>query len=457
MESGNTLILGLASDEIAVRSDTLGGTLTPTNTNLRSGTNLGSADIQPIRVDTGIIMVHRYGKKLYELIYDFSRDAHGAVDLTKMCPQLIDSSITGMASARYPETQTYVVLDDGTMRVFVADNAESVSAWCRDSTQGLIKRVISTPGEVEDSVYFSVYRNGKYLMEKKALVANCVGGTVNHTFDSFKQYSSPGTTITGLEHLDGMTVGVWGDGRDRGDYVVSGAQTVVEDSWDDVVVGLRYTGVWVSNKLAGFVKGSVMGIRKRIVDVFLVAKNILLEKVKIGPDADTLTGTPGVEDGVVIDQGVIRDEYHELPFDFDGIDEVDPRIYIEVKGPATIMAVGFGIKGNAPGGDDVVEVKGEPFKHSFRGYAAEVNQRVVGIFGVLHTHPPQLFSELTKEARLYPFGFGRAGRLAKELIETYDSDVYAYADPTQGASERFLEHIGFSKVKGSLFVKHRGG
>jgi len=83
-------------------------------------------------------------------------------------------------------------------------------------------------------VYYSVRREiggetVRYL-EKWALESECVGGTVSNIADSYKTYSGVSTdTITGLEHLEGKQVVVWGAGKALGTYTVaSGSVTLSE-------------------------------------------------------------------------------------------------------------------------------------------------------------------------------------------------------------------------------------
>ncbi len=345
LEASNRLIMGLASDEISVRSTSFGELLSKDNTNLKSGSTLGSSSVGPIKLDNAICFVQRYGKKVYELAYEGTTDSHVPLDQTKLNPQIVGGSITKMAVVRHPESQVWCLIDDGTVLVHVRDRGEEVSAWVRFETDGTIEDVVVKPGSAEDTVYLVVIRNSVRYLERKSLTTSAQGGTVSEHFDSFVRYTSPGTTITGLSHLEGDTVGVWGDGQDRGDFTVSGGSITVGSSWTDVIVGLRYEADWISNKLGGFVASSVLGIRKRIVDVSLILENMEPGAIKMGPSWDLLSDFPLIEDGTSISQTATQETYHELPFEFDGEDEVDPRIYIRATGPCAIMALLFGIKG----------------------------------------------------------------------------------------------------------------
>ena len=346
------LIMGIASDEIAVRSSSLGEVLTQDNVNLKGGSNQGTASVEPIKMDASVVFVQRYGKKVYEISYDYTQDSHAAMDQTALNPQILSASIIRMAIMRQPETRIVHVLDDGSVRVHTRDIAEEVNAWSRVSTDGDFEDIVALPGSAQDEVYFAVNRDGGRYLEKCATVANCQGGDASHTFDSFKTYTSPGTTITGLSHLEGKTVGVWADGQDRGDFTVSSGQITVGSAWTNVVVGLRYVADWTSNKIAGYAPFSVLGHHKRVVSTALIMQGYWQGSVQVGPSAALLSNMPLIEEGTDVDQTVTA-SYHEYPFEFDGESEIDPRIYIQATGPCVIQALIFDTE------DDEVVLRGK--------------------------------------------------------------------------------------------------
>lgn len=346
LSGSSRLIMGLASAEIAIRSNAYSEVLSPTNVNLKPGSTQGSAAVAPVVVDDDIYFVQRSGVRLYNLSYSISGDRHVPTDLNKLNRSICSEGIKRIVVARQPDTRVIMVMDDGTARVFMTDPVEEVSCWTRLSTDGTIEDAIVLPGAGEDRVYFTVNRTGGRYFEKMALFSESIGGTISKNWDSFKTFTSPGTTIT-VAHLANKTVAVWADGQDRGDYTANGSgQITVAESWTDVVVGLRHTDDWISAKLTGFLPkgGSVLGTRKRVVDTSLIMENYYPGSVKIGPTAALLKAMPAIEDGTAVTTTATISAYDELPFEFDGEDEVDPRIYLQATGPATILAVTYGIK-----------------------------------------------------------------------------------------------------------------
>jgi hypothetical protein len=344
LAASNRLLMGVASDEIAIRSSSFGEVLTPENTNLKAGSNKGVAPIEPLKKDGSVFFVQRSGIKIYALNYRLDKDEHSAGDITVLNPEICEAGIKRMAFTQEPDQRIYVVLDDGTARVYLTDPTEDVAAWSRIETDGDIEDVIVLPGLKEDRVYFVVNRTGGRYFEKLSLYSEAKAGNLSKVFDSSLTLTSPGTTITVSHIANGSTVGVWADGQDRGDFTVTAGQITVPSSWTNVCVGLRYTADYVTNKIAGFVPGSVLSRRKRIVDTGLVLKDYRPGALTIGPSIADLKALPGIEDGKAVVTTTNIDNYDEIPFEYDGEDEADPRIYLRCIGPCTVMALTYGVK-----------------------------------------------------------------------------------------------------------------
>lgn len=337
------LIMGVATAEISVRSSTFGEPLTNDNTNLKSSGTQGVAKREPLQVDDQIYFVQRGTTKLYESEYSSDRDAHETRDTTLLHQNIASAGIRRIAVSRQPETRVWVILDDGDVRVYLVDRSEEVQAWSRIETTGDVEDIVVLPGTAEDSVYLVVNRSGGRYMEKMAKFTEAEGGNISKHFDSFKTYTSPGTTITGLSHVNGQTVGVWADGQDRGTYTVSSNQITVASSWTNVVVGLPYTANYTTSKLSGYLGETVINRQKRIVDVGFTLENYWPGSITIGPDTTLLESMPGTEDGTDVDTTATISSYDFLPFEFNGENETDPRIHVRCTGPATILSLSYGV------------------------------------------------------------------------------------------------------------------
>jgi len=258
-----------------------------------------------------------------------------------------------------PEIRIYVVLDDGEARVYLMDKSEDVAAWSRITTDGTFTDVVVLPGVTEDRVYFSVLRTGGHYLEKLALFSEAKGGTTSKHSDSFVAYTSPGTTLTGLDHLDGKTVTVWADGQQReATEVVSGGSITISASYTSVVVGLLHTADYESSKLGNFATHSVLTYDKRVVNTGFVLKDYWPKSITVGPDTSNLKAFPNIEDGKAVVLTATQSQYDQKPFPFHGMMETDPRIVIRAVNPCTILAMSYGIdESNDPSEADMLREK----------------------------------------------------------------------------------------------------
>lgn len=342
----NRLLMGIASDELSIRSNSFGEVLSRTNANIRSGSSQGVAPIDPVKMNSRAFFVQRSKQKIYQLQYTLEQDIHDALDAMILNPSICSPGIKRIAITTQPETRLYVLLTDGSLRVYLIDQTEDVAAWSRMTLpNATVYDITVLPGATEDVVYMQVVRPVDAYLEKFALFSEAVGGTISKTFDGLVQYEAPGTTLSGLAHLEGLTVGVWADGQYREQVTVSGGSaTISSGAWTNVVAGLRYTANYTTSKLSRFVNNSVLTLDKRVVDVGFILKDYWPGSLTVGPDSSTLSAFPTTENGTVVATTATLAEYDEPPFLFNGTTESDPRIHLQANNPCTILAMTYGVE-----------------------------------------------------------------------------------------------------------------
>lgn len=345
------LMMGIMSDEISIRSDSFGAILTPFNVNIKPGTNQGAANVDAIRIDDKIYFVQRSGTKIYELLYDMNNDRTTPADLMTLNESICSEGVKRIVFTRQPETRVWVLTNSGNIRIYTFDRAEEVAAWSRIETYGdhTFDDICVLPAATEDRVYVTTTRSTGRYIEKLALMSEAQGGSTSKHFDSFIVKTSPGTTITGLDHLEGETVYVWADGQQRGTtYIVSSGQITVSDAWTNVVIGLRYNADWTSNKLLDYTtpdnSKNRVGVtdKSRVTHIGIIARLLWRNGLSYGPDFDNLDPLPDIEDGTTAVTTSVQ-SYDTVPFEFDGTYSTDSRICIRAVAPATIMALKYNV------------------------------------------------------------------------------------------------------------------
>lgn len=341
------LVMGVAGDEITVRSSSFGQVLSQSNCNLKGGSNQGVAPVAPVIIGEQLLFAQRSGTKLMDAGYVADNDSHITIDLCTLNPGICEAGIVRIAASMQPETRIYVVLADGGMRVHLKDPSEDVAAWSRITTDGLFKDVVVLPGDKEDVVYVTVERDGTLYLEKFSRLEDMV----EQHYDAAVLYENPpSATLTGLDHLEGEAVLAWGDnqlviGPVFGGYIVSGGSIeLTSDGQSKVTVGKQYTADYKSNKPGGYIfRGNTMGTPKRLVDLHLAMQDYFPGAVITGPSFDQLEIMPQIESGTTVPANTMIDTYEERPFEFNGNDEMDPRICIRASGPCVILALTYGV------------------------------------------------------------------------------------------------------------------
>lgn len=341
------LMVGTPSQELSARSNSFDEPLTPTAFRLLTSSTQGSAAVQAVRVDTTGVYVQRNGARVYELIYDGGDMRYMSKDLTAVVPDIGRPGIIRMGVQRQPDTRIHCVRSDGKVAILVFDSVEEVNCWVLFETDGFVEEVAVLPGVSEDQVYYVVRRTvgglPKRYIERWTTEEESRGGTVTKLMDSSKTYTGLGSdTLTGLEHLEGLTVCVWADGKDLGTYVVSGGAVTLPGAVDSATVGLPYTAQFKSAKLALTLKDGRTSLtqRQRLDHVGLVLAYTHAQGLRYGQSFDQLDDLPLIEQGDVVDPNKVWDAYEEDTVELNGTWEIDARLCLEAASPrpCTVLA-----------------------------------------------------------------------------------------------------------------------
>lgn len=335
------------------RSSSFDEPLTPTNFNLKTAA-------------AGGIFVQRSGRKLLSLAFDINESDYKHEDLTVAVPDMNNVGIAGIAIQYQPDVRVHCWRNDGTVALMTMDKAENVICWTEIETDGDVEDVSVLPGDEEDQVYYIVKRtiNGATVRfhEKWAKESECRGNPIAKIADAHYLYSgSPTTTITGLSHLEGEEVVVWGwntttpftatlpdgstvtVGRDFGTFTVSGGQiTGLSSSVTNACVGLAYTAPYKSAKQAfAAALGTPLNQSKRIDHLGLILIDTHAKGITYGPDFNSLDEMPDVEDHAEVDENTVYENYDQRMIEFDGDWSTDSRFCLQAAAPrpATVLCV----------------------------------------------------------------------------------------------------------------------
>lgn len=217
--------------------------VTPSNVAVRPQTNLGSKRVRPVVLEGTTLFLQRTGKALYQFQFVNELQANDSRSLSILAPHLINDPVkmdvergTSESDANY----VYIIPNNGLeMTVFNSNLTEGIQAFTRYTSADDIFESVAV---VSDNLYILIKRKEGWFIEKEVLSTNLDSNVVQTGLGG-------ATVITGLDHLNGETVRVKGDGALLEDQLVIGGQITVERPVDDVEVGLDYNPLLVTQPL----------------------------------------------------------------------------------------------------------------------------------------------------------------------------------------------------------------
>ncbi|WP_341914543.1 hypothetical protein [Ferrovibrio terrae] len=233
-------------------------------------TDLPSAMIAPAEVEGSPVFVRSNDdgadNAIYELVRSSSESvdnvAYEPVDIAQHAGNLIRTPIQDQAYAPGSDTSganhLFEVNGDGTLAVFNTRRKQNISAWTLYTSAGQFKRVAVVGGRV----YLTATHGGRLMLLR-------LDRTARLDFSKTVTSEAPATNWPGFNHLAGLTVHVYADGKFLGPHVVSvGGAITTAAAYSNVHAGLPFT--WRLKLLpeeARTEEGTIVGRRYRVVGV----------------------------------------------------------------------------------------------------------------------------------------------------------------------------------------------
>lgn len=199
--SDRDLLIGTAESEYVLT----GGerAITPTNLLVRRQSTYGSKAVVPLIVGPSLLFINADGTQIREMAFQFEQDRYVSADLTDLADHLFDTTtVRSLTAVTSPETLVFALMEDQTLNVlsFRRDNGVlGWSPWPGIVVHSLIG--IQTATGIEQ-VWMSVQRGSNHNIEILESTAVPMDSQKSSTI------SPESTTITGLTHLEGLTVQV---------------------------------------------------------------------------------------------------------------------------------------------------------------------------------------------------------------------------------------------------------
>lgn len=230
---GRNLQIFTSGAEFAITSQPI----TPSNINIAPQTSHGASYIQVAEVDGATMFVDRNGKTLRDFIYSFNEDAYTTQDKSVLSSQLIKQPVDmAMLAGTQSEDSNwlFIVNADGTIAVLNTLRTQDINGFTEFVFNGNIKSLCV----VDDELFLINNDSGSadYRIERFAF---------DYLMDSsIKVNPTPTqTVITGLDHLEGQTVQIVGDGIVLSPKTVASGQITLdanEIGYSEIELGINF-------------------------------------------------------------------------------------------------------------------------------------------------------------------------------------------------------------------------
>jgi hypothetical protein len=262
LESSSVLVIGTAGGEWIARQASTNQPLSPTNIEIVIQSSFGSKLIAAKRIGQAILFIQRSGRKIREMQFDLNADSYVAKDISILSEHLltVNGSATDVAYQAEPDGIYWIATSTGRLIGVTYLKDQDVTAFHQHEIGGAFSGGIAQVESVATIPNLAGNANSLYMIVKRTIngstkryieILSDTFKPVNEDdkgfvfLDSSLSYSGAATsTISGLSHLIGQTVGVVANGALRPNVVVAGDGTItLARSCTTATVGLPYTSI----------------------------------------------------------------------------------------------------------------------------------------------------------------------------------------------------------------------
>lgn len=246
--------------------------LTPSTLNVSPQGYTGSTNVVPITVSNSLLYAMALGGHVGELTFNYYAGGYITQDISLMAPHLFDYfTIVDMAYSKAPYPIVWCVSSNGTLLGLTYSPAHKVSAWHHhDTVAGAFESVCVVTEGTESVLYAIVNRTiggAQKRYVERLHTRNVSQLTDSYFVDCGVAVTGAGvTSVTGLNHIEGMTVSILADGAVQPQQVVTGGAVTLQQPAGIVAVGLPITAdlqtLPFSTQMQAYGQGAVKNINR---------------------------------------------------------------------------------------------------------------------------------------------------------------------------------------------------
>lgn len=267
--------------------------VTPNTISVAPQSYVGASRVTPVIVANTVVYVAARGGHLREMAYSQQVNGYLSGDLSLRAPHLFDEKqIVDMGYSKAPYPIVWTVSTDGSALGFTYLPEQQIGAWHRHDTQGGAFESVAVVAEGQDDVpYFVVRRqiNGQVVRYIECLHSRHFTRQEDAFFVDcgLSWRGAAADDISGLDHLEGCTVSVLGDGAVMPRVKVQGGAVHLPRAVSVAHIGLPITADVQTLPVAFEAVGYGQGLSKNVNQVWL--RVFRSSGIFAGPNWDKLT------------------------------------------------------------------------------------------------------------------------------------------------------------------------
>lgn len=300
LAAATSLMFGTTTREGVIQGESLEEPLTPAANRPRTLGLTGSSDVPPALAHNGVLFVERGGRGLSFLGVDATEGVRSA-ETALFVEDLVAERIAGLVWAANPDRVAWLWTATGALLSLTYQPRQNQAGWARHPLPGgfiVESASVITDGDGRDVVWLVVRREkdgtdqrriwrqaARWRSGRKGVGATPLSELIY--LDASRLYSgAPATLITGLSHLSGEAVRVFGnEGRLIFDAVVSAEGEVAVPAGDALTqacIGLRYAFDVESLPLDQGGPGETLGAKQRVFEITVQLADCVQAQVSFG-------------------------------------------------------------------------------------------------------------------------------------------------------------------------------
>jgi len=212
--------------------------LTPQTFSLVAQSKDGVNDVVPVEIDNQILYVDKSANNVKSMAWDIVQSSYVNTNISLPSSHLVQDPIDMAVYSEPNYTDGYyllVVNEDGTMAIYNSLTEQDIKGWTKANTgaSGLVRDITAS----ENRCWVLVER---LINGNQVLYVEEIDFTVRADSAVTYDLTAPSNTLTGLSHLEGETVQVYGDSIYQGAFTVSSGQITIDNEISEGFAGLQY-------------------------------------------------------------------------------------------------------------------------------------------------------------------------------------------------------------------------